>query len=124
MTKRFFTGDREYFPTVGSIPYEGRDSENPLAFNVYERDRLVGDKKMEQHMRFAVCYWHTFCAKGSDQFGANTRVLPWDEPAAPMAAARARMDAAFEFFTKLGVPFYCFHDRDMAPEGEIGRAHV
>jgi xylose isomerase len=118
MTQRFFTGDREYFPTVGSIPYEGRDSENPLAFKFYERDRLVGGKTIEEHLRFAVCYWHTFCAKGSDPFGANTRVFPWDEPAPPMAAARARMDAAFEFFTKLGVPFYCFHDRDMAPEGE------
>ncbi len=118
MAQKFFTGEREYFPTVGSIQYEGRDSENPLAFKFYERDRLVGDKTMEQHLRFAVCYWHTFCAKGSDPFGANTRVFSWDEPADPMAAARARMDAAFEFFTKLGVPFYCFHDRDMAPEGE------
>jgi xylose isomerase len=73
---------------------------------------------MEQHLRFAVCYWHTFCAKGSDPFGVDTQVFPWDEPADPMAAARARLDAAFEFFTKLGVPYYCFHDRDMAPEGD------
>ena len=118
MTQQFFAGEREYFPTVGSIPYEGRESDNPLAFKFYERDRVVGAKTMEQHLRFAVCYWHTFCAKGSDPFGVNTRVFPWDEPADPMAAAEARMDAAFEFFTKLGVPFYCFHDRDMAPEGE------
>jgi len=118
MTQQYFSGEREYFPSVGSIPYEGRDSDNPLAFKSYERDRMVGGKTMEQHLRFAVCYWHTFCAKGSDPFGTNTRVLPWDEPADPMAAARARLDAAFEFVTKLGVPFYCFHDRDMAPEGE------
>ena len=118
MSQQYFTGEREYFPTVGSIPYEGRESDNPLAFKFYERDRLVGDKTMEQHLRIAVCYWHTFCGKGSDPFGANTQLFPWDEPADPMAAARARMDAAFEFFIKLGVPFYCFHDRDMAPEGD------
>ena len=117
MSQQFFAGAKEYFPNVGSIPYEGRESDNPLAFKFYERDRLVGDKTMEQHLRFAVCYWHTFCAKGNDQFGPDTQVFAWDEPADPMAAARARMDAAFEFFTKLGVPYYCFHDRDMAPEG-------
>ncbi|MGY8860844.1 MAG: xylose isomerase, partial [Pseudomonadales bacterium] len=72
---------------------------------------------MQQHLRFAVCYWHTFCAKGSDAFGADSQIFPWDTPKDPMMAARARMDAAFEFFTKLGVPYYCFHDRDMAPEG-------
>ncbi|MFT4615249.1 MAG: xylose isomerase, partial [Bacteroidia bacterium] len=70
-----------------------------------------------EHLRFAACYWHTFCAGGSDPFGEDTQIFPWDKPADPMAAARARMDAAFEFFTKLGVPYYCFHDRDMAPEG-------
>jgi len=118
MSQQYFTGDREYFPTVGSIPYEGRESDNPLAFKFYERERVVGNKTMEEHLRIAVCYWHTFCAKGSDPFGANTQVFAWDEPADPMVAARARMDAAFEFFTKLGVPFYCFHDRDMAPEGD------
>lgn len=112
-----FTGDREYFPGIGAIRYEGRESTNPLAFKFYERDRMVGGKTMEEHLRFAVCYWHTFCAKGSDPFGVDTQVFPWDEPGDPMVAARARMDAAFEFFTKLGVPYYCFHDRDMAPEG-------
>jgi xylose isomerase len=121
MSQQYFSGEREYFPTVGSIPFEGRESDNPLAFKFYERDRLVGDKTMEEHLRIAVCYWHTFCARGSDPFGADTRVFAWDEPADPMAAARARMDAAFEFFTKLGVPFYCFHDRDMAPEGSSVR---
>jgi xylose isomerase len=77
----------------------------------------VGGKTMQQHLRFAVCYWHTFCAKGSDAFGTDSQIFPWDTPENPMMAARARMDAAFEFFTKLGVPYYCFHDRDMAPEG-------
>ena len=117
MPNHYFVGDHEYFPGIENIPYEGRESDNPLAFKFYQRDRLVGGKTMQQHLRFAVCYWHTFCAKGSDAFGADSQIFPWDTPENPMMAARARMDAAFEFFTKLGVPYYCFHDRDMAPEG-------
>jgi len=117
MTRRVYIGEREYFPDIGAIPFEGRESDNPLAFKFYERDRVVAGKTMEEHLRFAVCYWHTFCAKGADPFGVDTQIFPWDEPDDPMAAARARMDAAFEFFTKLGVPYYCFHDRDLAPEG-------
>ena len=117
MPNHYFVGDHEYFPGIGSIPYEGRESDNPLAFKFYQRDRLVGGKTMQEHLRFAVCYWHTFCAKGSDAFGTDSQIFPWDTPENPMMAARARMDAAFEFFTKLGVPYYCFHDRDMAPEG-------
>jgi len=117
MNRPVFSGDREYFPGIGAIPYEGAESDNPLAFKFYDRAKRVGDKTMEQHLRFAVCYWHTFCAGGSDPFGVNTRAFPWDELADPVDAARARMDAAFEFFTKLGVPYYCFHDRDMSPEG-------
>jgi xylose isomerase len=117
MPRHYFTGDREYFPGIARIPYEGRESDNPLAFKFYEADRLLGDRTMQQHLRFAVCYWHTFCAKGADPFGVETQVFPWDEARDPMSAARSRLDAAFEFFTKLGVPYYCFHDRDMAPEG-------
>jgi xylose isomerase len=117
MSQSYFLGDKEYFPGIASIPYEGRESDNPLAFKFYERDRRIGGKTMQDHLRFAVCYWHTFCAKGSDPFGVDTQVFPWDTPADPMSAAQARLDAAFEFFTKLGVSFYCFHDRDMAPEG-------
>jgi xylose isomerase len=117
MPNHYFVGDHEYFPGIGNIPYEGRESDNRLAFKFYQRDRLVGGKTMQQHLRFAVCYWHTFCAKGSDAFGTDSQIFPWDTPENPMMAARARMDAAFEFFTKLGVPYYCFHDRDMAPEG-------
>jgi xylose isomerase len=117
MSHHYFVGDREYFSGIGHISYEGRDSDNPLAFKFYEADRVVGDRTMAEHLRFAACYWHTFCARGSDPFGVDTQVFAWDEPSDEMAAARARMDAAFEFFTKLGVPYYCFHDRDMAPEG-------
>jgi xylose isomerase len=118
MATTVFVGSTEYFPGIGKIPYEGRESDNALAFKFYDADKLVGGKRMADHLRFAACYWHTFCAKGSDPFGVDTQVFPWDEPQDPLDAARARLDAAFEFFTKLGVPYYCFHDRDMAPEGD------
>ncbi len=117
MSSPVFIGDREYFSDIGQIPFEGRGSDNPLAYKWYDRNKVVGDKTMEEHLRFAVCYWHTFCAKGSDPFGVDTQVFPWDEAADDMAAARCRLDAAFEFYTKLGVPYFCFHDRDLAPEG-------
>jgi xylose isomerase len=117
MSKSIFTGHREFFPGIGPIVYEGEDSDNPLAFKAYDAGRVVAGKTMEQRLRFAVCYWHTFHGTGSDPFGPGTRDYAWNSASAPMAAARDRMDAAFEFFTKLGVPYYCFHDRDMAPEG-------
>lgn len=117
MTTTIFTGDREYFPAISKIPFEGRESDNPLAFKFYDANKIIGGKTMEEHLRFAACYWHTFCATGADPFGPGTQVFAWDEANDPMQAARDRMDAAFEFFTKLGVPYYCFHDRDMAPEG-------
>lgn len=112
-----FTGQREYFPGIGRIPFEGRDSDNPLAFKVYDADKLVGGKTMRDHLRFAVCYWHTFCNAGADPFGPGTRRFPW-EAGSPMATAEAKVDAAFEFISKLGVPYYCFHDVDMAPDAE------
>ncbi|MEZ5567234.1 MAG: xylose isomerase [Halioglobus sp.] len=118
MSQRVFVGDNTHFPGIGAIPYEGPESDNPLAFKFYQAEQQVGGKTMREHLRFAVCYWHSFCARGADPFGADTRVFAWDAPGDPMAAARERMDAAFEFFTKLGVPYYCFHDRDMAPERE------
>ena len=117
MATSVFKGDREFFPGIERIPYEGWESDNPLAFKYYDADQVIGGKRMEEHLRFAVCYWHTFCATGGDPFGPGTQVFPWNEAADPMQAARDKMDAAFEFFTKLGVPYYCFHDRDMAPEG-------
>jgi len=117
MSRSLYIGDREYFPGIGKIPFEGRESDNPLAFKFYQADKVIGGRTMEEHLRFAVCYWHSFCGKGSDPFGADTQVFAWDEANNPMQAARQRMDAAFEFFTKLDVPYYCFHDRDMAPEG-------
>jgi xylose isomerase len=112
MSDDFFAGVAE------PIPFGGLDSTNPLSYKVYDADRLVLGKRMEDHLRIAVCYWHSFNWPGSDVFGAGTFDRPWLAPTAdPLPAARAKMDAAFEFFAKLRVPFFCFHDRDIAPEG-------
>ncbi len=109
-----------FFPDVAEpIRYQGPDSDDPLAFRWYDRERVVRGRTMEEHLRFAVCYWHSFNWPGNDVFGLGTFDRPWLDPGAdPMAAARAKMEAAFEFFAKLGVPFFCFHDRDIAPEGD------
>jgi xylose isomerase len=117
MVNKVFIGEREYFPGIRRITFEGPQSDNPLAFKAYDATRVVAGKTMAEHLRFAVCYWHTFCGDGADPFGPGTRQHPWNAPGDRLAAARARLDAAFEFFTKLGVPYYCFHDRDLAPEG-------
>lgn len=109
----------EFFGEVTApIRYEGPDSDNPLAYRWYDRDRVVAGRRMEDHLRLAVCYWHSFNGDGSDVFGSGTFDRPWLAPSSdPMSAARAKMAAAFEFFEKLGTPFFCFHDRDIAPEG-------
>ena len=117
MDRNIVTGMREYFPNINKVVYEGPESSNPLAYKFYNEDQMVAGKTMREHFRFAVCYWHTFCGTGGDPFGPGTKQFPWDESSDPMQAAVDRLDAAFEFFTKLGVPFYCFHDRDIAPEG-------
>ncbi|MFB6201050.1 MAG: xylose isomerase, partial [Halorhabdus sp.] len=108
----------EYFPEIDPITYEGPDAEDPLAFNYYEPDRQVGEKTMEEHLRFSVAYWHTLVEDGSDPFGTGTMQRPWDDIDDPMEQAHARVDAAFELFEKLGVPYFCFHDRDVAPQGD------
>ena len=117
MVKSIVKGSQEYFPNVNKIVYEGPESSNPLAFKFYNEDQMVAGKSMYEQFRFSVVYWHTFCGTGGDPFGPGTKQFPWDESAEPMQASFDRLDAAFEFFTKLGVPFYCFHDRDIAPEG-------
>ena len=117
MSRTVFVGDREYFPGIGQIQYEGPESDNPLAFKSYDPERVVAGKTMEEHLRFAVCYWHTFCATGADPFGPGTQHHPWAEKAKPMDRSRDRVDAAFEFFSKINVPFWCFHDFDLASEG-------
>jgi xylose isomerase len=117
MTK-LFQGEKEYFPGIGKIAYEGPKSDNPLAFKYYDPQRIVGGKTMAEHLRFSVAYWHSFCADGQDQFGSGTIEHPWDKgPGGPVDAAERKLDAAFEFITKLGAEYYCFHDRDLAPEG-------
>jgi xylose isomerase len=108
----------EFFPGIKKIEYEGIDSRNPLAFRHYDATQKVGDKTMAEHFRFAVAYWHTFCAVGNDPFGVGTAVRPWNASGSPMQAAEDKLHAAFEFFSKLGAPYYCFHDRDIAPEGD------
>lgn len=108
-----------YFPEVSSpIAYEGPKSKNPLAFKHYRPDKAIAGKTMAEHLRFAVCYWHSFKGVGADPFGAPTMMRQWHGAADPMRAAEDTLDAAFEFMCKLGVGFWCFHDRDLAPEGD------
>jgi len=110
---------KTFFPDIPEkIPFEGPGSKNPLTFKYYNPTQMVGEKTMAEHMRFAVAYWHTFRASGQDPFGAPTFVRPWIKANSPMEQAEDTVRAAFEFTQKLGVPFYCFHDRDLAPEGE------
>ncbi|HEV2207867.1 MAG TPA: xylose isomerase [Verrucomicrobiae bacterium] len=108
----------EAFKGVRPIRYEGPKSKNPLAFKHYNADDVVEGKTMREHLRFAVCYWHTFRGTGSDPFGVGTLQRPWDDGSHSVANAQNRVRAAFEFMEKLGAPFYCFHDRDVAPEGK------
>jgi len=112
------TGPREYFKGIGKIAYEGPESTNPFAFKWYDEHRVVAGKPMREHFRFAVAWWHTLCGTGGDPFGAPTKNFPWLEAADPIQQAKDKMDAGFEFITKLGVPFYCFHDYDLVAEGD------
>ncbi|WP_349780022.1 xylose isomerase [Xanthomonas sp. WHRI 7065] len=118
MSNTVYIGAKEYFPGIGKIGFEGRDSDNPLAFKVYDANKQVGDKTMAEHLRFAVAYWHSFCGNGADPFGPGTRTYPWDIGNTALNRAEAKADAAFEFFTKLGVPYYCFHDIDLSPDAD------
>ncbi|MGV7165933.1 xylose isomerase [Xanthomonas axonopodis pv. cajani] len=118
MSNTVYIGAKEYFPGIGQIGFEGRDSDNPLAFKVYDANKTIGDKTMAEHLRFAVAYWHSFCGNGADPFGPGTRAYPWDVGDTALNRAEAKADAAFEFFTKLGVPYYCFHDIDLSPDAD------
>jgi xylose isomerase len=109
---------KEFFPNVKKIKYEGPKSKNPLAFKHYNPQEKILGKTMADHLRFAVCYWHTLKGLGSDQFGSNSIIRSYNQFDDPMERAEATMCAAFEFFTKLGAKFWCFHDRDIAPEGD------
>ncbi len=107
----------ESFPDVPKISFEGPRSKNPLSFKHYDPDEVVEGRRLEDLLRFAVCYWHTFRGTGVDPFGAPTLLRPWDDGTDSIDNALHRVDVAFEFMTKLSVPFYCFHDRDVAPDG-------
>ncbi|HEY0299552.1 MAG TPA: xylose isomerase [Arachidicoccus sp.] len=106
-------GEKEYFKGIGDIKFEGRESTNPLAFKWYDESRIVAGKTMKDWFRFACAYWHSFNGSGADPFGGRTHFFPWDESADPIQRAKDKMDAAFEFITKMNIPYYCFHDVDL-----------
>src|SRR5690242_20201353 len=105
-----------YFANIPQIKFEGKGSDNPLAFKHYDPTQVVLGKTMEEHLRYAVAYWHTYTGTGADPFGAGTAVRDWDKLSG-LDQAKARVEANFEFMEKLNIPYYCFHDRDIAPEG-------
>lgn len=107
------TGQKEFFKGIGEIPYEGPNTDNPLAYRWYDANKVVAGKTMKDHLRFAVAYWHSFVGNGADPFGEPTHLYPWNEKSDAVARAKDKMDAAFEFITKLGLPYYCFHDVDV-----------
>ena len=113
-----------YFDQLDRVRYEGSKSSNPLAFRHYNPDELVLGKRMEEHLRFAACYWHTFCWNGADMFGVGAFNRPWQQPGEALALAKRKADVAFEFFHKLHVPFYCFHDVDVSPEGASLKEYI
>lgn len=106
------TGNKEFFKGIGPIRFEGPQSDNPLAFRWYDENRVVAGKPMKEHLRFACAYWHSFCGSGADPFGEPTHLFPWSEKGDAVDRAKDKADAAFEFITKLGLPYYCFHDVD------------
>jgi xylose isomerase len=113
-----YKGNKEAYPGVGKIEYEGKNSKNPLAFRWYNPEEIVNGKKMKDHLRFAIAYWHSFCGDGSDPFGNATRFYPWKD-ADNDDKIKQRLDAAFEFFTKIGAGYYCFHDTDIVGDGTV-----
>ncbi|KAF2516742.1 xylose isomerase [Flavobacterium foetidum] len=110
-------GDKEYYKGIGQIKFEGKESDNPLAFKYYNPDQVVAGKTMREHFKFAIAYWHTFCGQGSDPFGPGTQQFAWDASSDPYQAAKDKADAAFEFISKMGFDYFCFHDYDLINEG-------
>jgi len=110
-------GNKEYYKGIGQIKFEGKESDNPLAFKYYNPDQVVAGKTMREHFRFAIAYWHTFCGQGSDPFGPGTQNFAWDQSSDPIQAAKDKADAAFEFISKMGFDYFCFHDYDLIAEG-------
>ena len=111
-------GNKEYFKGIGDIKFEGAASDNPLAFKYYNPDQVVAGKTMRDHFKFSIAYWHTFCGQGGDPFGPGTQNFAWDQSSNAIQAAKDKADAAFEFITKMGFGYYCFHDFDLIQEGK------
>ncbi|ETZ21678.1 xylose isomerase [Pedobacter sp. V48] len=111
------TLNNEFFKNIGKVNFEGRESDNPLAFKWYDPERIVAGKTLKDHLRFAGAYWHSFCGNGADPFGEASHIFPWNQKSDPVERAKDKMDAAFEFLTKLSIPYYCFHDVDMVDYG-------
>ena len=106
-------GSTEFFKNISQIKFEGKDSDNPLSFHWYDENKVVAGKTMKDHLRFACAYWHSFCGSGADPFGEPTHLFPWNEKSDAIERAKDKMDAAFEFITKMSLPYYCFHDVDV-----------
>ena len=107
---------KEYFPQLGQIKFEGVESKNPLAFRYYNPEQVVAGKKMKDWFKFSMAWWHTLCAEGADQFGGGTKTFPWNQGATAIERAKNKMDAGFEIMQKLGIEYYCFHDTDLVDE--------
>ena len=108
---------KEYFPEIGKIKFEGKDSKNPLAYRYYDAEKVVLGKKMKDWLKFAMAWWHTLCAEGGDQFGGTTKKFPWNEGTDALQIAKQKADAGFEFMQKMGIEYFCFHDVDLVSEG-------
>ena len=111
-------GNREFFKGINKIEFEGKESKNPLAFKYYNPDQIVAGKTMRDHFKFAVAYWHSFCGQGADPFGVGTQNFPWDKAKDPFEASKDKADAAFEFISKMGFDYFCFHDFDLIEESD------
>lgn len=114
-----YKGKKVAYPGIGKIEFEGKKSKNPLAFRWYNPDEVIAGKRMKDHLRFAIAYWHSFCGDGSDPFGKATRIYPWEDVTNIDDKNRQRLDAAFEFITKIGAGYYCFHDTDIVGDGSV-----
>ncbi|KAF0139000.1 MAG: xylose isomerase [Stygiobacter sp.] len=114
----YLVGEKEYFKGIGKIRYEGAESKNHLAYKWYDENKVVFGKSMKDYFRFAVAYWHSLCGTGGDPFGPGTKKLDWNEGSDAVTRGKQKMDAAFELITKLGIPYYCFHDNDVVDEGD------
>ena len=108
---------KEFFPGIGKIQFEGKESKNPMAFRYYDAKKVVLGKTMAEWLKFSMAWWHTLCAEGADQFGGGTKTFPWNGAACPVQAAKDKVDAGFEFMQKMGIEYYCFHDVDLVDEG-------